>query len=198
MGLDLNYLPGQTPLDEDEKDGLLIKTISTRQELDEMEQLNIESAVEWTLRHRFQKEEVLSEIFINGLHKKMYNEVWRWAGAYRKTDKNIGVDKFHIPLALRQLVDDCRFWIEKKSFSPDEIAIRFKHRIVSIHCYPNGNGRHSRLMGDVIISHLFDRKVFTWGRANLVKVGDARTRYLEAIWAGDAGDFGALLQFARS
>lgn len=198
MGPDLNYMHGQTPLEEDEKEGLLIKTISTRQELDEMEQLNIESAIEWTLRRRFQKDEVLSELFINGLHKRMYNQVWRWAGTYRKTDKNIGVDKLQIPVALRQLIDNCKYWIEEKLFSPDEIAIRFKHGIVKIHCYANGNGRHSRLIGDVIISHLLGGKVFTWGRDNLVKDGEVRKKYLEAVRAGDRGDFRLLLQFARS
>jgi len=198
MGPELIYLQGQTPLDEDEKDGLLIKTISTRSELDEMEQLNIQHAVEWTLRRRFTKAQVLSESFINGLHKRMFNQVWRWAGTFRKTDKNIGVDKHHIPVALRQLIDDCKFWIDGQLFSPDEIAIRFKHRIVTIHCYPNGNGRHARLMADVIISHLLGGKVFSWGGANLVNEGEARTQYLRAMREGDAGNFQPLIHFARS
>ncbi|HEX6848130.1 MAG TPA: mobile mystery protein B [Chitinophagaceae bacterium] len=198
MGLDLTYEDGQTPLDEDEKEGLLIKTISNRGELDEMEQLNIEAALEWTLRRKFNQEDILTEAFINGLHKRMYKNVWRWAGEFRKSNKNIGVDKYQISLELRQLLDDCRFWINNKIYSEEEIAVRFKHRIVSIHCYSNGNGRHSRLIADVIISHIFNKNVFSWGVHNLVKEGEARTKYLQALKAADSGNFELLLAFARS
>lgn len=198
MGLDLKYEKGQTPLDDDEKEGLLIKSIATREELDEAEQLNIEQAIEWTLRRKFDKGMVLTEKYINDLHARMYGNVWGWAGNFRKSNKNIGIDKLQIPMALRQLIDDCKYWIERNAFPADEIAIRFKHRIVNIHCYPNGNGRHSRLMGDVIISHLLGGPVFTWGSSNLVTQGDTRERYLEAIWAADGGEFEALLKFARS
>ena len=198
MGLELIYQDGQTPLDEDEKEGLLIKSVNTRLELDELEQLNIEQAVEWTLRRKFNSQSILSEKFVNELHKRMYNEVWRWAGKFRKSDKNIGVDKFQIPTALRQLIDDTRYWVENKTYGEDEIALQFKHKIVSIHCYANGNGRHSRLMADVIISHIFGRKVFSWGRGNLEKAGEIRTTYLTAIRAADKGNMELLQKFARS
>lgn len=198
MGLTLIYEDGQTPLDEDEKEGLLVKSITTRGELDELEQLNIEQAVEWTLRRKFNAANILSEEFINELHRRMYSQVWRWAGQFRKSDKNIGVDKFQIPMALRQLMDDALYWIHNKTYDEDEIAVRFKHRLVSIHCYANGNGRHSRLTADVIISHIFGGKVFSWGRGNLVKAGEARAAYLEAIRAADKQEIAGLLQFARS
>ena len=198
MGLDLKYVDGQTPLDENESEGLLIKTITTQSELNEAEQLNIEEAVEWTLRKKFGMDDIVSEVFCNELHRKMYSQVWRWAGVFRKTNKNIGVDKFQIPVELRNLVDDCKLWIEKKIYSEDEIAVRFKHRIVSIHCYSNGNGRHSRLMADVIVSHIFKRPVFTWGAANLVKAGDARRIYLKALKQADKGSMKELIEFARS
>lgn len=198
MGLELTYGEGQTPLEEEEKEGLLVKTISTREELDELEQLNIQDAVEWTLRRKFNQGEILTEKFINGLHKRMYREVWRWAGEFRKTNKNIGVDKNSIPTALRQLIDDCNYWIEQSVYNPDEIAVRFKHEIVKIHCYSNGNGRHSRLIGDVIISHLFGGKVFSWGNGNLSKDGEVRKRYLEAVRASDNREYDLLLKFARS
>ena len=198
MGLDLTYGKGQTPLDEDEKEGLLIKTISTRGELDESEQLNIEQAVEWTLKKRFSHDDIFNEIFIRELHKQMYRDVWRWAGDFRKTDKNIGVEKYQVPIVLRQLIDDCKFWIGDKTFDPDEIAVQFKHRIVSIHCFPNGNGRHSRLIADVIISNVFGRKVFSWGSHNLVEDGEVREQYLKALKAADKGNIKLLLAFARS
>ena len=198
MGLDLEYLDGQTPLDEDEKEGLLIKSIATRGELDEFEQQNIEQAIEWTLRRSFKAEAIFTEEFIRGVHKRMYAGVWRWAGDFRRTNKNIGVDKWQIPTELRYLLDDAKFWLTNNTYDAEEIAVRFKHRIVSIHCFANGNGRHSRLMADIIIEKIFKQPVFTWGAAKLVKHGDTRTAYLKAIRAADAGDVKPLIRFSRS
>ena len=135
MGLELTYDDGQTPLDEDEKEGLLIQTVTTRGELDEQEQLNIEAAVEWTLKKKFSADEIFTEEFINGLHQRMYGNVWRWAGEFRRSNKSIGVDKLQISVALRSLLGDGTYWVDHNTYSPDELAIRFKHRIVTIHCY---------------------------------------------------------------
>ncbi len=197
MGLNLEYMDGQTPLDEDENDGLLIKTISTRGELDEFEQLNIEKAIEWTISRKFKTEYILSEQFVKLLHYKMFCDTWLWAGKFRKTNKNIGVDKYLIGEELKCLIDDCLFWIENKTYPEDEIAIRFKHRLVEIHCFPNGNGRHSRLMADVIISKIFEKNYFTWSSSNLNKKSEARTNYLNAIKKGDKGFIQPLIKFAR-
>ena len=198
MGLDLEYQDGQTPLDEDEKEGLKIATIATRGELDEFEQQNIEQAILWTLKRKFKPEAIFTEDFIRNVHKRMYGDTWAWAGAFRKTNKNIGVDKWQIPTELHHLLADAKYWMENKTFSPDEIAIRFKHRIVSIHCFPNGNGRHSRLMADIIVEKIFSLPVFTWGAVNLVKAGEQRKEYLKALKAADNGNMELLIQFARS
>jgi len=198
MGLKLDYIDGQTPINEDEKVGLRIKTVSTREELDEFEQANIQQAIEWTLKNTFNKEEILSEEFILLLHKKMFGEVWNWAGTVRKTNKNIGVDKFMITVELRTLIDDCKYWIDHQTFDPDEIAIQFSHRIVKIHVFPNGNGRHSRLIADIIVSNLFQKPVFTWGRTNLSKTSDIRKQYLNSIYEADRGNIQPLLAFART
>ena len=206
MGLDLDYIDGQTPLDEEEKDGLLIPTIATRSELDEFEQQNIEQAVQWTLGRSFKRDTVFTEEFIRMVHKRMYADVWVWAGEFRKTNKNIGIDKWQIPIELRYLLDDIRYWHENNTYPPDEMAVRFKHRIVSIHCFPNGNGRHSRLMADIIIEKIYKQPVFSWGAAlslsmgaaNLSSEGDARAAYLKAVKAADQGDYSLLLAFARS
>lgn len=198
MGLDLDYADGQTPLDEDEKEGLLIPTIATRGELDEFEQQNIEKAILWTLKRSFKTDVILTEKFIKDVHKRMYSDVWAWAGKFRKTDKNLGIDKWQISTELRNLLDDAKFWIANNVYSPEEVAIRFKHRIVSIHCFTNGNGRHSRLMADIIIEKVFKQPVFSWGAANLVKQGDTRKVYLTAIKTADAGDIKPLVKFARS
>lgn len=198
MGLDSEYIDGQTPLDEEEKEGLLIPAIATRGELDEFEQQNIEQAIQWVLGRSFKPEVVFTEDFIRTVHKRMYADVWAWAGEYRKTNKNMGIDKWLIPIELKYLLDDARYWHENNTYTPDEIALRFKHRLVSIHCFPNGNGRHSRLMADIIIEKIYKQPVFSWGAAKLSTEGDARTAYLNAVKAADKGDYSLLLAFARS
>jgi Fic-DOC domain mobile mystery protein B len=161
MGLNLKYNDGQTPLDEEEKEGLLIKSISTKGELNEFEQQNIEDAIQWSLTRKFKPDQILTETFIQALHKKMYGRVWSWAGEYRKTNKSIGVDKVEIPINLRSFIDDAKYWLEHNVYEPDEFAIRFKHRLVSIHCFPNGNGRHSRMIADIMIEKIGDKKLDT-------------------------------------
>lgn len=198
MGLDLEYTNGKTPLDEDEKEDLLIKSITTRGELDEFEQQNIEKAMLWLKSKKIKAEEMLSEKFVKELHRRMYAGVWKWSGEFRRTDKNIGIDKKQIPVALKQLLDDCIYWIQHHSFPDEEIAIRLKHRIVQIHCFANGNGRHSRLMADSMMEKNFHLPLFTWGAANLAKQGDPRTAYIKALKKADAGDYSALLAFAKS
>ncbi len=199
MGLELAYGYGQTPLDDDEKEGLLVH-VNTRQELDELEQRNIEEAIRWTMhrRKRFSRDEILTEGFIKLLHQKMFGDVWSWAGSFRKTDKNLGIDKFQVGIALKTLLDDCGFWITNKTFTEEEIAVRFKHRIVSIHCFANGNGRHSRLIADIIIEKIFLKDFFTWGANDATNSGSTRTKYLDALHAADKGNITPLLVFACS
>jgi Fic-DOC domain mobile mystery protein B len=198
MGLNLNYLEGQTPLDEEEKNGLRIPTIAIRQELDEFEQQNIEDAMLWVFNKSLNAEIVLTEKFICDLHKRMYGQVWSWAGKFRKTDKNLGIDKWKIPVELRALCDDALFWMINQTFSNDEIALRFKHRLVSIHCFSNGNGRHSRLMADIIISKVLNQPIFSWGSSYLVKEDNVRKAYLKALKSADRGELKPLLLFSRS
>ena len=198
MGLEISYIYGQTPLSEEEKEALLIKTISTRSELDEFEQQNIESAMEWTIKQKYSVDKILTMDFILDVHKRMFDRIWKWAGTFRKTNKNIGVDKFQIVQELRVLLDDCKYWTDNEIYSNDEIAVTFKHRLVKIHPFPNGNGRHSRLIADILISHAFENKVFSWGGTNLTKPGDSRKKYLEAIYKADDGDIRPLINFARS
>lgn len=197
MGLNFKYIEGQTPLNEEEKEGLLIKSVTTRGELDELEQLNIEKAIEWTLYNKFNRDKILTEDFIKSVHKRMLENVWKWAGTFRKSEKNIGVDWVKIGVELRMLLDDTNFWIDNNTYPPDEIAIRFKHRLVNIHCFPNGNGRHSRIMADIIIESIFGKEVFTWNNSNLVKPDSARNEYIDSIRKADNGVIEPLLVFAR-
>lgn len=198
MGLKISYTDGQTPLDEDEKEGLRIKSITTQKELDELEQLNIEKAVEWMLSKKIKPKQILTEKFIRDLHKKMYGDLWKWAGEFRKSDKNIGIDWSKIGIELKTLIDDTEYWIENSTYSPDEIAIRFKHRIVAIHCFPNGNGRHSRMMGDIIIESVFEKEIFSWNQSNMVKPNETRKEYIQALREADKGNIEPLIGFARN
>ena len=198
MGLTIEYIEGQTPLDENEKEGLLIWSITTREELDEFEQLNIEKAIQWSFGKKLKAEQLFTEIFIRDLHKKMYGEVWKWAGYFRTTEKNIGIKSYLVAIELKQLLGDALFWINNKTFEPEELAIRFKHRLVSIHCFANGNGRHSRLMADLIMEKLFNRTIFTWGSANLVQPTEARCNYIKALREADKQDLESLIAFAKS
>jgi Fic-DOC domain mobile mystery protein B len=198
MGIKFAYDDGQTPLNEEEKEGLLLKSITTHTELDEHEQLNIEKAIEWIIGLKLKKDRILTEAFIKTLHKKMLGKVWRWAGEFRKSEKNIGAKWINIPVDLRTLLDDTHFWIENKTFPPDEIAIRFKHRLVSIHCFPNGNGRHSRIMADILIEAVFEEAIFTWSESNMVKADEARAEYIRSIREADKGNMELLIQFART
>jgi len=197
MGLNLEFGEGQTPIDADERDSLLIPTITNRRDLDEFEQLNIEDAVEWTMRRKFSVENILTENFIREAHRKMFGRTWSWAGEFRTTNKNLGVDKTMIREELKKRFDDCTHWIAHRVFSPDEVALRFSHRLVSVHPFPNGNGRHSRLMADVLAAHGYDLPVFTWGMATLVQPGEARKKYLSALKEADGGNYEPLILFAR-
>ncbi len=128
----------------------------------------------------------------------MFGEVWSWAGQFRKSNKNIGVDWTIIGIELKKLLDDAEFWIKNSSYNPDEIAIRFKHRLVKIHCFPNGNGRHSRMMADIIIESIFEMEVFDWRYSSMVRADATREEYISSIKKADGGDIEPLLDFARS
>lgn len=198
MGLEFQYNYGQTPLDEDAKEGLKIKSITLQGELNQFEQLNIEKAVEWTIHTNLKPEKILTEKFIKDLHKKMYSDVWKWAGEFRRSNMNIGIVWTQIGLELKTLIDDTKYWIENNTYSPNEIAIRFKHRIVAIHCFPNGNGRHSRMMADIIMESIFGKVIFSWHKSNMVKADDTRKKYIDALREADNGNITPLIEFAEN
>ena len=197
MGLILTYQEGQTPLEPEQINGLKIKIISTQQQLNEFEQTNINEALQW-LNSKRKIKDVLSEEFMIQLHKRMLGMVWKWAGQLRRTETNIGIDWTRITMELRLLIDDANFWVEQQTYIPEEIAIRFKHRLVSIHCFPNGNGRHSRIMADLIALHVFGLNKFSWGNSSLVDSSEQRKIYLKALKMADNGNFSELINFARS
>lgn len=184
-----------TPLTAEEKDGLKLKWITLRSELNEAEARNIAEAQIWLAMNK--NKDVLSDSFLRNLHKKMFGNVWKWAGKYRETERNIGVAPYQIPIKLMQLFDDVKFWISNNTYSNHEIAVRLHHRLVQIHPFPNGNGRVSRLMADLASSQL-EGKALYWGDVNLVNVSEIRTKYIAALRKADAGDYSDLLNFTKS
>jgi Fic-DOC domain mobile mystery protein B len=183
-----------TPLTPEEQRELIPAHIAYRRELNEAEQENIVRGQEWALGRR---RDPLSERFVTDLHKRMLGDVWRWAGKLRRSERNLGIPFYEIRAALRQLLDEAKAWIEYKSYAPDEIAVRLHHRLVQIHPFPNGNGRHARLMADLLVMRLGGER-FSWGSANLQAAGEVRGRYIAALKAADNHDIGPLLAFARS
>jgi Fic-DOC domain mobile mystery protein B len=191
-----NPAPGNTPLCPEEILGLKLKSISTHAELNRWEQENIQDAIDWLERRR--KSEILDQRFICQLHAKMYSKVWTWAGSFRRTEKNIGVAWILIPQKLKQLLDDVQFWVENETYSSDEIAYRFHHQLVLIHLFPNGNGRHARLITDTLLVEKFHLPPFSWGGGNITDGNSVRANYIKALKAADDHDYSLLKSFVRS
>jgi Fic-DOC domain mobile mystery protein B len=194
------YSDGNTPIRAEEADQL-IPRISTMGELNEYETVNILRAREWAFETRTMKSpDPLEESYLRELHLRMFDKVWKWAGTYRQTERNIGCDPKEILQRIPQLLANTRYWLENNTFSTDEALLRFHHELTRIHPFANGNGRHARLIADALAVKIGQAE-FTWGaRQDLVGEGDVRSRYLAALRALDADDKDVkpLLDFARS
>jgi Fic-DOC domain mobile mystery protein B len=184
-----------TPLTPEEIQDLIPAYIADRRDLNAAEQENIARAQDWALNGR--RRDLLTEAFVRDLHRRMLGDVWRWAGKFRTSQRNIGIDYWLIAVELRLLLDDVKAWIEYRTYPPDEIAVRFHHRLVLVHPFPNGNGRHGRLMADLLVMQL-GRERFSWGRASLREAGEARKRYIQSLRDADNGNIAELLVFARA
>jgi Fic-DOC domain mobile mystery protein B len=183
-----------TPLTLEERDALIPTYITLRHELNAAEQAGVADADRWAFSRR---RDVLDQAFLQRLHRQMFKDVWRWAGQFRTTPRNIGVEPWRIEEDLHTLLGDARYWIEHRTYPPDEIAVRFHHRLVFIHPFPNGNGRLSRLAADLLAAQLGQSRL-TWGSGDLLAVDELRRRYVDALRAADAQDLAPLLAFARS
>ncbi|MCB0326950.1 MAG: mobile mystery protein B [Bdellovibrionales bacterium] len=187
-----SYPKGATPLDQNEINGLIPSGMTRQSELNELEEANILKAQQWSLTRKSNK--YLSVDYLKKLHSKMFDEVWTWAGTFRKTNKNIGVDKSIIQIELKKLLDDTSYWIPQKTYDWIELGARFHHRLVSIHPFPNGNGRHSRLMTDILLLQN-NQKRFSWGMGSLVDEGTLRHTYISALKKADNNDYTPLIDF---
>ncbi len=197
MAIDDSESAGATPLNEDERRQLKPAHITTRGELNAWEQANMEAAFEWALSpRRGRRPPLLSDAYLRLLHRKMFDKTWKWAGEYRTSERNIGIPFLQIAEQVRILCDNTRYQIDHPPFDADRLAAEFHHRLVQIHPFPNGNGRHARLMTDVLLKSL-GKEPFSWGNGNLETPGNARQRYLEALRAADGGQFDPLIRFVR-
>ena len=189
------YAEGATPLDPNERDGLKPAHITTQGELNELEQANIIAGLRWL--ERLRRPDVLTEAFALQLHKRLLGDVWHWAGTLRHTEKNIGIDPLHIPVELRTCIDNARYWFDHETYPPLEAAIRFHHRLTFVHPFPNGNGRHARIMADALVKKVYGIAHIDWaGGESLQNNSERRTQYIRALQAADGGEFELLFAFA--
>ncbi|MGH8584096.1 MAG: mobile mystery protein B [Gammaproteobacteria bacterium] len=191
--------PGSTPIDPGAVDNL-VTPIQTQRQLDELETDNISRAASWLRRARVS--EPFSSTFLHELHRQMFNQTWKWAGQYRKTETTIGCDPGYIAIRTEELLESARYWVDKKSYTPEEICIRLHHDLVEIHLFENGNGRHARMYADFLAEKHFGLAPFTWGSNLSLSTDQLRARYVQALQGADAGrgnrNYGPLLEFARS
>jgi Fic-DOC domain mobile mystery protein B len=186
-----------TPLSPEERLGLKQSWITHRADLNEAEQENILKGAVWARARRQRNKEILDKAFAKDLHDRMFGEVWTWAGTYRLTEKNIGVEPYRVAHDTGMLFNEARYWVEHNTYPHDELAVRLHHRLVAIHPFTNGNGRHARLMADLLVERL-GGVAFSWGSGTLHDTGELRKAYITALQAADNHDIAALLQFARS
>ncbi len=189
---------GATPLRLEEIKGLK-HAVTTHGDLNELEAANILQGQEWALgARRTQLSNMLSDDYMFELHKRMFGAVWRWAGKYRLRDTNIGLPFTSIRGALREIYADSKYWIERGSFSPLEIAVRIHHRLVWVHPFSNGNGRFARLFADLLLIRHFKQERLSWSGNALGTFDPRRADYIAALQSADARNYAPLLAFCNS
>jgi len=194
MGDIFQHDDGATALSEEEKQDLKPKWATTKKELNDLEARNIFKAQVWLLQN---KTKILNMSFLQTLHKKMFDDVWLWAGKFRVTEKNIGIAPYLVSSELKKLYDDTAYWMEHKTYPPNEIALRFHHRLVQIHPFPNGNGRIARIMADLIMK-CQGEKEFDWGEKSLIAASELRKKYINSLRKADEGDYSELFSLVKN
>ena len=193
--MQFDYAPGATPIEPDEDLGLIPAHIKTQADLNAWEELNIVEGADWIARQKIIHG--LNEGLVRDLHSRMFNQTWQWAGTFRKSAKSIGIDWTHIAVALKNLLDNTAYQIENKTMPIDEVVVRLHHQLVLIDAFPNGNGRHARLIADALIVSLGGKR-FSWGgNTSITTPGLTRQNYLSALRSADKGDMKPLMLFAR-
>ncbi|HXQ81690.1 MAG TPA: mobile mystery protein B [Opitutaceae bacterium] len=178
---------------------LLLPSLSTRAQLDEIERLRINAARVWAMRGAvLRRGDLLTEAFVRDLHRRMFGGIWRGAGRYRTNEGGKGWEARRIPGGVRMFLDDAEGWIRFSTYPVHEAAVRLHHRLRSIQPWSNGNGRHARLLADIVVASQGEEPL-TWGsRSDPAGSPRAGARYLDAIRAADSGGMERLVDFARS
>jgi Fic-DOC domain mobile mystery protein B len=187
---------GHTEVPADERAQLIPTWVATRGELFAAEEASIAVG---TLGLAPSAAALLDDLYLRRLHTRMFDKVWKWAGRYRRHETNLGIDPVEIPAAVRALVADASAWVEHGTYDVDELCIRFHHRLVAIHPFVNGNGRHGRISTDLLAKSL-GGPAFTWGQNLTVDTAELRHRYRTALQRADRDndDVTDLIAFARS
>ena len=194
---------GATPIEAEDLDGLIPDFVATRADLNQVEFENIANALPWAMRQARVggAPRLFESAFVFELHRRMFGDVWTWAGSQRRRETNIGVPPHQIPMALRQGLDDARYWHEHDVYPIDHRAARIHHRLVVVHPFPNGNGRCTRLIADLYLQSV-GSPPFSWATGRLdggaEALRDVRRAYAAALDAAPADDYAALVAFARS
>ncbi len=189
---------GATPLDPEETEGLLPSHVATQAQLNEWEHRNITLALGLAFPRRTRTVvDTLTCAFAEQLHRRMFDQTWRWAGRYRTTGKNIGVPAERVRIALQECLLNTVSWHDAEMFPADERAARFHHQLVLIHPWPNGNGRWARLLADAYL-HAAGYPPISWGGAGLNSATAVREAYIAALRSADRGIFDPLLRFVRT
>jgi Fic-DOC domain mobile mystery protein B len=195
--LKIIYIEGQNHLSEEDIAGLKLTDLTNYSDIKLAEEKGVAKTTAWVEKNYFKSERIFTEAFIKEIHKRMLGEVWHWAGKYRLANKNLGVDKLKISSELKQLMSNTKFWIEDESYTMDEIALRFAHRLMQIQAFPDGNARHAKIMANVILEHLLNSEIFTWGESIADPIKN-REKFLDALKKADKGKMDELMKFARS
>lgn len=183
-------IPGQTPLDD--LSGLRVKGVRTTAQLNAAEAENIRKATVKYLMVRPSRRSARFEVaWLCKLHREMFGDVWDWAGKFRKRETNIGAPPAVTEQRLHNLLEDLKAW-EMSGMPLLEQAVRLHHVAVLIHPFPNGNGRWSRMVGNIWL-RLHGAEPVIWPEATIGAASAVRGEYLQAVRAADKGDYTALL-----
>lgn len=194
---------GETPIDEDVRGSLTerYRWVRTKAELNRAESTNISMAVAWLWENPFaEPADLLDQISLRQLHARMFNEVWLWAGKTRVQETNLGVEPSQITQRLQVLLGNTLWQIDNDAYPREEFGTRFHRDLVAIHCFPNGNGRHARLVANELARILgLGRNFYSWGRRSKESPAVVRRRYIDVIKHADStGDYMPLNKFSTS
>lgn len=165
-------------------------------QLNEFEQTNVTKAIAWARSSARLRKELLTPTGHKNLHARMFDDTWRWAGTFRQRETTLGVAPHDIQTQLKLLCDNTSYWIDNQVYGWPELATRFHHKLVWIHPFPNGNGRHARLCADLLLE-FNGSSALPWGNVDLVSMGEARSEYIAALREADQGRFERLIRFAK-